>query len=39
MNKKVTEINDVLLIVQIVRVVGRLGLSMAGAMCGTLPRY
>jgi hypothetical protein len=35
MNKKVTEINDVVLIVQIVQVVGRLGLSMAGAMCGT----
>jgi hypothetical protein len=35
MNKKATEINDDLLIVQIVQVVGRLGLSMAGAMCGT----
>jgi hypothetical protein len=32
---KPTKIDDVLLIVQIVQVTGRLGLSMAGAMCGT----
>ena len=35
MAMKAGEINDGLLIVQIVQVVGRLGLSMAGAMCGT----
>jgi len=33
-SNKPTEIDDVLLNVQIVQVVGRLGLSMAGAMCG-----
>jgi hypothetical protein len=32
---KPTKNDDVLLIVQIVQVTGRLGLSMAGAMCGT----
>ena len=32
---KPTKIDDDLLIVQIVQVTGRLGLSMAGAMCGT----
>src|SRR5690349_24930688 len=32
---KPTKIDDALLIVQIVQVTGRLGLSMAGAMCGT----
>ena len=35
LNKKPTDNNDILLIVQIVQVTGRLGLSMAGAMCGT----
>ena len=30
-----TEVDDALLIVRIVQVAGRLGLSMAGAMCGT----
>ena len=34
-SSKSTKSNDVLLIVQIVQVTGRLGLSMAGAMCGT----
>ena len=34
-SNKPTKIDDVLLIVQIVQVTGRLGLSMAGAMCGT----
>jgi hypothetical protein len=34
-NKKITDKDDNLLIVQIVQVTGRLGLSMAGAMCGT----
>ena len=34
-SNKPTEIDDALLIVQIVQVTGRLGLSMAGAMCGT----
>jgi hypothetical protein len=34
-SNKPTEIDDVLLIMQIVQVTGRLGLSMAGAMCGT----
>jgi Na+/melibiose symporter-like transporter len=34
-SNKPTEIDDVLLIVQIVQVTGRLGLSMAGAMCRT----
>ena len=32
---KPTKNDDILLIVQIVQVTGRLGLSMAGAMCGT----
>jgi hypothetical protein len=32
---KPTKIDDVLLIVQLVQVTGRLGLSMTGAMCGT----
>ena len=32
---KPTKGDDLLLIVQIVQVTGRLGLSMAGAMCGT----
>ena len=32
---KPTKIDDALLIAQIVQVTGRLGLSMAGAMCGT----
>jgi hypothetical protein len=35
-SNKPTEIDDVLLTVQIVQVAGRLGLSMTGAMCGTL---
>jgi hypothetical protein len=35
LNKKPTDNDDILLIVQIVQVTGRLGLSMAGAMCGT----
>lgn len=35
MNRKVTTINETSHFVQIVQVVGRLGLSMAGAMCGT----
>ena len=34
-NNKTTEIDDILLIVQIVKVAGGLGLSMASAMCGT----
>ena len=34
-SNKPTKNDDVLLIVQIVQVAGRLGLSMAGAMCGT----
>ena len=34
-SNKPTKIDDVLLIVQVVQVTGRLGLSMAGAMCGT----
>ena len=34
-SNKPTETDDVLLIMQIVQVTGRLGLSMAGAMCGT----
>jgi hypothetical protein len=34
-SNKPTKIDDVLLIAQIVQVTGRLGLSMAGAMCGT----
>ena len=34
-NSKPTKIDDVSLIVQIVQVTGRLGLSMAGAMSGT----
>src|SRR5258708_8845087 len=34
-SNKPAKIDDVLLIVQIVQVTGRLGLSMAGAMCGT----
>ena len=34
-SNKPTKNDDVLLIVQIVQVTGRLGLSMAGAMCGT----
>jgi hypothetical protein len=34
-NKTLTNKDDTLLIVQIVQVTGRLGLSMAGAMCGT----
>jgi hypothetical protein len=34
-SNKPTKVDDVLLIVQIVQVTGRLGLSMAGAMCGT----
>jgi hypothetical protein len=34
-NNKSTKTDDVLLTVQIVQVTGRLGLSMAGAMCGT----
>ena len=35
LSKKSTDNDDMLLIVQIVQVTGRLGLSMAGAMCGT----
>jgi hypothetical protein len=35
LNKKPTDNDDMLLVVQIVQVTGRLGLSMAGAMCGT----
>jgi hypothetical protein len=34
-SNKPTKIDDALLIAQIVQVTGRLGLSMAGAMCGT----
>jgi hypothetical protein len=34
-NKKPTNNDDMLLFVEIVQVTGRLGLSMAGAMCGT----
>jgi hypothetical protein len=34
-SNKQTESDDALLIMQIVQVTGRLGLSMAGAMCGT----
>lgn len=34
-SKTPTKIDDVLPVVQIVQVTGRLGLSMAGAMCGT----
>ena len=34
-NHRPAKVDDVLLIVQIVQVTGRLGLSMAGAMCGT----
>lgn len=34
-SNKPTKIDDVLLIVQIVEVTGRLGLSMAGAICGS----
>jgi hypothetical protein len=34
-NKTKTDIDDVFLIVRIAHVVGRLGLAMAGAMCGT----
>ena len=34
-SNKPTKIDDALLIAQIVQVSGRLGLSMAGAMCGT----
>jgi hypothetical protein len=34
-NKKPTDNDEMLLIVHIVQVTGRLGLSMAGAMCGT----
>jgi hypothetical protein len=35
MSNKTTEIDDVFLIVRIAHVVGRMGLAMAGAMCGT----
>jgi hypothetical protein len=35
MSNKTSEIDDVVLIVRIAHVVGRLGLAMAGAMCGT----
>ena len=35
LSKKPTDNDDMLLIVEIVQVTGRLGLSMAGAMCGT----
>src|ERR1700756_4164672 len=34
-SNKPTKTDDALLIVQVVQVTGRLGLSMAGAMCGT----
>lgn len=34
-SNKPTKTDDVLLLVQIVQVTGRIGLSMAGAMCGT----
>jgi hypothetical protein len=35
MSNKTNEIDDVFLIVRIAHVVGRMGLAMAGAMCGT----
>jgi hypothetical protein len=35
MSNKTTEIDDVFLIVRIAHVMGRVGLAMAGAMCGT----
>ena len=35
MSNKTSEIDDVVLIVRIAHVVGRVGLAMAGAMCGT----
>ena len=35
MKRKVTALYEVPHLVQIVQVLGRLGLSMAGAMCGT----
>jgi len=34
-NKSKTDIDDVFLIIRIAHVVGRVGLAMAGAMCGT----
>jgi hypothetical protein len=34
-NNNTTDIDDIVLIVRIAHVVGRLGLAMAGAMCGT----
>ena len=35
MSNKTSDIDDVILIVRISHVVGRMGLAMAGAMCGT----